>query len=271
LLKSGFAHSAHPGTTVGLANPVPVTGIVAYDANRTLDAIAAQVKELDRNCADIQLRPDFVAVIGQGIIAPRTPLRGEFNSYQLPSDPEQLVEVRKTGRHTLLRLYMQILRELNTLILRPLDLHLYDDMPRLVGPYRVRRHDRFVRSKIDASEQRGVYRLNEVAIKEIVSNSKPVTFRQHLLNQVGAIPLGVEQLGWDLDSIVYEYNPNNHPPISLDSIKRDTNGRLYITEPPFQAVSLEIDGKMYAVDLSALKAEHFDNNPDFTPDELMSI
>jgi hypothetical protein len=59
---------------------------------------------------------------------------------------------RKTRRHTLLRLYMEILRELNTIALSPFDLSKYDDMPRLVGNYRVRRHDSFITtSEVDNS------------------------------------------------------------------------------------------------------------------------
>jgi hypothetical protein len=78
--------------TVGLRNPTPVTGIVAYNANRSLEAIAAQVEILDERLQDIHLRPDFVAIIGQGIAAPRTPLRGMFNQYELP-ERNQLSEL----------------------------------------------------------------------------------------------------------------------------------------------------------------------------------
>jgi hypothetical protein len=114
---------------------MPVTGVIAYACDRSLEAVATQIKELDTECADIRLRPDFIAIIGQGIIAPRTPLRGEFNSFQLPDDRSALVDLRKTGRHTLFRLYIQVLRELNLIQLRPLDLAFYDQMPRLIGPY----------------------------------------------------------------------------------------------------------------------------------------
>lgn len=271
LPRGGFVYRPSPGHSVGLATPMPVTGIVAYSANRSLDAIAAQVKALDADSADTQLRPDFVAVIGQGIIAPRTPLRHEFNNFRLPSNLEHLVELRKTGRHTLFRLYMQVLREINQIILRPLDLHVYDEMPRLIGPYRVRQPDRFVEVKTDNPEQRRVLRLNEAAIMHIVNNSQPVTYRQHLLNTVGQIPLGIDQLGQDLDATIYEYNPNKRPPLSCNSILFDAEGNPHIQEPFFQPTSMQIDEKLYAVDITALTQDHFDDDPDFTADELMSI
>ena len=76
LPQGGFSHSPTSGMIIGMARAMPVTGVIAYGSNRSLDAIASQVRELDKQCSDIAIRPDFVAVIGQGIIAPRGPLRG---------------------------------------------------------------------------------------------------------------------------------------------------------------------------------------------------
>jgi hypothetical protein len=163
---------------VGLSTPTPVTGIVAYDSDRSLEAIATQVEELDSDCSDIRLRSDIVAVIGKGIIGPRAPLRGEFNRFQLTDDRKTLVELRRTGRHTLFRLYIQILREFNALTLQPLDLRSYDEMPRLIGRHRIGGKSRFVRVKLDGSNRRSTCQLNEKAIEEIVTNSTPVTLRR---------------------------------------------------------------------------------------------
>ena len=157
--------------------PVPITGVVAYDLDRSLDAIASQLESLDTQFAELQFRPDFVAVIGKGIIGPRGPLRGDFNNFQLPSGSKALVELRKTGRHTLLRLYLQVLRELNALTLRPLDLGFYDQKPRLVGPYRVSGKSQFVKVKLDGSEEPRTCQLNEAAIKQVVTNSQRMEFR----------------------------------------------------------------------------------------------
>ena len=247
---------------------MPVTGVVAYDCDRSLDAVATQIEVLDAECADIRLRPDFIGVIGQGIIAPRIPLRGDFNSFQLPDDRSALVDLRRTGRHTLFRLYLQILRELNALTLRPLDLRSYDQMPRLIGPYHVGGRNRFVSVKLDGSKQRRTVQLNEAAIREIVTNSSPVTVREHYLNVIGEIPSGIEQSGTSLDSIIYEYNPKNRPPLLSVPSRVDKNG---VTTPPvFQLLQLTIDAKDYAVDISALDEAHFDDDPDFTVEELLS-
>jgi hypothetical protein len=270
LLQSSFTHSPSPGFAVGLANPMPATGIVAFQSDRSLESISAQARRLDDECLDIRLRPDFIAVIGEGIVGPRSPLRGDFNEYKLPEEAEMLVQLRKTGRHTLLRLYMQMLRELNAITLRPLDLHDYDEMPRLVGPYRVRRHNRFVKYKIGAKGTERVVRLNKTGLDEIVQNSKPVTMRQNLLNTIGSIPHGMEQAGYNLDAIIYEYNPNNLPPLSPSDLKADESGRVYPGVPAFTPLPLVIDDKQYSVDVSALSENHLEDDPDFTADELLS-
>ncbi len=126
---------------------------------RSLEAIAEQAKCLAIVLEDTLLMPDFIAVIGQGIIGNRMPLRGECNQYKPVENFQELVELRKTGRHTLLRLDMQILRELNTITLRPLDLHDYDNMPRLIGKYRVRKRNRLIRTSINNSSD------SKVAVK----------------------------------------------------------------------------------------------------------
>lgn len=265
-----FGHQRGPGFTVGLSTPIPVTGIVAYDANRSLEAIASQAESLDSQLSDIHLRPDFIAVIGQGIVASRDPLRNDFNKFQLPSDKTRLVELRKTGRHTLLRLYMQVLQELNTLTLRPLDLHAYDQMPRVLGTFRVGGRIRFMRRTPDANEPVRTCVLNEKAIIEIVNRSIPVTMAQHLLNTFGYIPDDVEQYFGNLEETMYEYNPNRHPPISSVSFTKMADGSVVSETPFFQATGIKIDGRSYAIDVNSLKPEHFDDDSDFTVDELLS-
>lgn len=271
LPRRGFSHSPTSGMIIGMARAIPVTGVIAYGSNRSLEAIASQVSELDKRCSDIAIRPDFVAVIGQGIIAPRGPLRGEFNEYKLPEEPELLAALRKTGRHTLLRLYMQVLRELNALTLRPLDLHDYDTMPRIIGPYRVGGDARFVMYPIDGSPSLGrVVRLTKSGIDEIVGRSKPVTLQQHMLNRTGQAVEHLEEAGFDPNSTVHEYNPKNLPPISLNNMKMAEDGSVFSGQPAFQPINIKIDGKSYAVDVFSLAKDHLEDDPDFTVDELMS-
>lgn len=96
LLKGKVRHKNRFGSSWGANNPVPVTGIFAYNSKRSLEAIAEQVRDLDRNLGSIEMRPDFVAVVGNGIVGPRKPLRGDHNRYTLPQNLDDLVLLRRT-------------------------------------------------------------------------------------------------------------------------------------------------------------------------------
>lgn len=261
-------HENNSGSSWGMQHPVPVTGVLAFSEQRSLEAISEQVKKLDGEISDIRLRPDFIAVIDKGIIGPRTSLRGPYNKYNLPSDQGLLVNVRKTGRHTLLRLYMQITTELDRIDLSPFDLRFYDEMPRLVGEFRVRNADSFIQPPTDDSAGRA-RRLNELAIQEIVKNAVLVTVRDVDEHQLGTLAQPNRSQS-ELSQPIYEYNPNKLPPLSPEAIDLSTPGGATIKSAFFSPVFIEIDGKDYAVDVSSFSDKHFEDNPDLTIDELFS-
>jgi hypothetical protein len=74
---------------------------------------------------------------------------------------------------------------------------------------------------------------------------------------LGSIPLGAENL-FNLDEVVYEYNPRGLHPL--------TEGM----KGSFSSASVQIDHRIYSVDLGALPSGSFEDDPDFTFDELMS-
>lgn len=267
--RESFTVNNYSGFLSGVGYPMPVTGVISYASNRSLEAIRDQVKVLDAELDDITLRPDFVAVIGLGIIGPQTVLRGNFNSYNLPNTSQEIARESKSGRHTLLRIYMRILNELNKIILRPLDLVRYEKMPGLVGEHRVSGHDHFVRYHENTGMETVVSALTLIAIEDILARSVPVTMREVHLNHIGSIfpEFGSEE---ELDKIVYQYNPNLLPPISSSTLIRDSNNRPKFASPVFQPISIFIDGNTYAVDFSALPEGSFAINLEYTPDELFS-
>lgn len=268
LPKCNFSHNPNSGMSLGMAPVTPVTAIVAYGSNRSMEAISKQLKELDSQIDDITLRPDFVAVIGMGLIGPRGKLRGEFNKYVLPEDIDDLCSLRKTGRHTLLRLYMQLLDELNSIQLKSLNLQEYFDMPKIEGKYKVRRHDKLMLTPITGGET-VVKKLTAKAIARIVEAAKPVSYKDHLVNVFGTVPQGAEQLG-DLESIVYEYNPFNKAPMLSGEITSNKQGQPVGDASTYQPFSVEINNNIYAVDCGSLREEDFVDNQDYTVDELMS-
>lgn len=260
-----FSHSPNPGMEVGLSPVVPVTAIFAYAANRSLTAISKQVQKLDRELDDINLRPDFVVVLGLGIVGPSGKIRDTFNQYKLPDNPEYIALERKTGRHTLLRFYMQFLDELNSITRKPLNLQDYFNMPSKVGEFKVKKHDRLM-VKFDDETEKSVKRLNHDFIQRVVEQSKKVTLAQHFINYVGAIPRGAEEI-YNLQSEVYEYNPLGKPSLKilLNNVSQPIGD-----EGSFQPYNLEINGRCYAVDVGSITKSDFEDNPDFTIDELLS-
>jgi hypothetical protein len=54
-----------------------------------------------------------------------------------------------------------------------------------------------------------------------------------------------------LNESIYEYNPNNLPPVSYDSLDWEA-------PPAFRPVFIEIDGKNYAVDVSLFPDNYFE-------------
>jgi hypothetical protein len=267
-----FQRSPTAGMSVGMAAPQIVGVVFAYQGGRSLEAIAEQTAMLDAGLgANIRFRPDFVVILGEGIIGPRKQLRSEFNFFKLPEKVADLSAVRKTRRHTLLRAYLQILAELNALVLRELDLQDYLKMPSRVGKHLVERN-RFVRYPQEGEIRDGVVtRISKTGIERIVAyceQTGPVPMQQHLLNSVGTIPVGMTPQY--LASAIFEYNPRSLPPIDLSKITVDKSNRPSFPEGYFQPMHFRIDGANYAIDTGALNDTDFEADPDMDVDELLS-
>ncbi|WP_415824764.1 hypothetical protein, partial [Klebsiella grimontii] len=67
--------------------------------------------------------------------------------------------------------------------------------------------------------------------------------------------------------VIYEYNPKNKPPLKI--IWDDDNSPTGDVNT-FQAFYIEIDSNQYAIDSESINNDDFEDNPDFTVDELMS-
>lgn len=228
------------------------------------------MEELDAAISNIRHRPDFVAVLGHGIIGPAQRLRNQTNAYLISDPATDIAHLSKSGRHTLLRLYIRILDECNTVTLPPLDLKHYLEMPRLIGKYRVQRAE-FVRTTgAPLREDLRVETLTVLAVEDILSRSAPVTRRQNYLNWVGAVPSGPAEM-LKLDEIIYEYNPRNLPAIDtsrfsfVDGVLQPYDGDA------FMPIQIEIDGAIYSVDFGSLPAGSFELTPDLTADELFAL
>jgi Domain of unknown function (DUF6602) len=202
--KNPVWHPRNQGFRTAANSPTPVTGVFAYRASRSLEAVQKQVQTLDQELDDISLRPDFVAIAEVGFVGPAIPLRGSLNKFHLPM-AEDLGSLHKSGRSTIFVLMMNLYRELRTIILNPFDFLEYRNMPKLVGKHRVEHGD------IVRDGTRIIF-VNERGVELLLEKSKQVTIRDVELHRFGTLTgLVPPEL---LDQVVYEYNPLNLPPFA---------------------------------------------------------
>lgn len=67
------------GWSTHIPAPLPIGVVVAFTAGRSLEAIAEQARKLDAELPGIKYRPDFIAILDEGIIGPRSRLRSDAN------------------------------------------------------------------------------------------------------------------------------------------------------------------------------------------------
>ncbi|MEZ4297633.1 MAG: DUF6602 domain-containing protein [Polyangiaceae bacterium] len=240
----------------GYAPARPVAAVFAFKGGRALETIAAQVAALDKELPRIDMRPDFVAVLDEGIIGPRTPLRGPSNFIEWPK-AEELSRIRRTGVHTWMRFCLQLIRELNTLRLPPLDLLRYLRMPALVAGHRVSGHDGLLMSTPSGSQ---VYRLTSRAIRKIVENCAtrpPITMRDYFTRRIGRVP---EQA--DIKELENQLRLYDEPASQATTA---TGGP---PAPKFRDLRLKIDDEVYVVNLYDLEDRHDFEKSDLPEAEL---
>jgi hypothetical protein len=155
---------------VGFRRPMPFGGIFAFTSTRSLEAVWKQAKELDREFGP-RLAPDAIIVLDRGVVSRGSPVRGNFNSLSDESFAEDLT-LASAGKHSLLGFYLQMVRELNTLELEPLDLERYLRMPIVIGPYRVWGGGPYLRAQADGSGTPVATRLAPKAIEKILGATR---------------------------------------------------------------------------------------------------
>lgn len=250
--QNNFVLKPHDGMAIGVAPPNIVGAVFAYQAGRSLEAIADQVRELDASLPEIRLRPDFIGILDVGLVGPREPIRGEANLIKYPSDSGKLAQIRRTGDHTWMRFCLQLTRELQTVQLPPLSLTDYLQMPELVGGRRVAAHDRLV--KATKGQVTGTtHKVNAIGIQRIVdvASNYESTWGAHFANvarAMGESNPSPPNVRVNLNGKIRIFNPRDLPLFPTNS-----------KEPYFMPWSMLIDGIEYLVDVGALRAEDLDD------------
>ena len=245
----------------GLANPTPVGVVFAFDADRSLDAIAKQARTLQEALAKPQHAPDLIVVLGKGLVGPRERTRDELNAVKLPKENNRMV-VREVRQHTLLRFYLQLLNELNTITLAPLMLDDYLQMPELVDGHRVSGHGPFFQ-RAEGEPVPGVppplKKLSRDFLLKIIEATRevtPITYADHLRHSVGNVDLSLMPADW-LKTTVIEYNPLNSPSmtdVGLDFTTANT------AKPAYSPLHIKIDDQNVAVDGNSIGTDDLETS-----------
>lgn len=261
LAAQGALAVVRNGFAFGFAHPLPFGAIVAYTADRSLGAVAKQLAKLEAQLANRTHAPDVIAVLDAGLVGRRQPLRGEANDL----DPKWVSagpKVRETKAHTLLRFYLEMLRELNSIMLEPLNMMRYLNMPEILAGHRVLGHNKIAVFDAQRKPTGAVRKINEKGIKKIIEHCAAkgtVPLVKHLQDLTGDPNVRIEGVSaQELGREVYVYNPDNRRSLP------DSSGA------GFNPLNLAIDGKDYLVDLSALERDELVDNDDLAFDELIS-
>lgn len=245
---------------MGFATPSPVGIVFAFDADRSLEAIAKQARTLQAALPNPKHAPDLIVVLGKGLVGPRDRVRDNINRVTLP-EPEKRMVVREVREHTLLRFYLQLTNELNTITLAPLNLDEYLQMPEVIDEHRVSGHGPVLLSPLEspAVGTPVLKKLSKAFLLKVISATNgvaPVSFEDHLKHALGNVALqgfSPEQL----KSEILEYNPLGSPPMT----EAGMNFKSGVAERPyFSPIHLTIDGKRVAVDSNAIGIDDWETS-----------
>jgi hypothetical protein len=251
----------------GLATPFPVGIVFAFAADRSLEAIAKQARELQNAMSDPRNAPDLIVVLGEGLVGPREQVRVDMNKVKLPAEPRRMA-IRQLRHHTLLRFYLQMLSELNAITLPPLVLEPYLSMPEIVDGRRVSGHGPFLLLP-KGQPIPSIPKLTKIGAKFIrrllaeTATAVPITYAEHLEHLVGNVNLSLMPAD-SLAAKVIEYNPRNLP--SMKAAGFDFRTRKAATEY-FAPHSFWIDDQLYAVDTGVIQPDEWET-PDVEFDEV---
>ena len=253
LVQAGSFTLARTGLATRLARPIPVGVVFAYAADRSLHAVAQQAVSLS-DATHPEYDPDFVAILGSGLVGPIRRLRHEWNEFKQPGGADRFM-FRETSEHTVLGFYLRLLNELNAITLEPLDIAEYFSMPEFIGGHKVNYHHFLFKEMPGGKILK--FKLNPQGVRKIVTACKakgPIEFRRHLEGMGIKITEHADEHA--LKSIVYEYNPQKLPV-----------GTAFCN-PDNSINHLWIDEERYAIANGALEEEDLVSSNDGGLDEL---
>lgn len=239
--NENVTHSAMPGFASTTPRARPFGIVFAYQlSGNSLRSLADNVKEWEAEISD-EFWPNLVVVLGEGVIL-HSAEKGQLvlrNEHLRGSRPIWL----GYGEDSLFHAYAAILDLASSTRLGAPNIRRYYDLPKLLGRYSVRNHDRFV----DTTTQKNK-RLNEAFVERIVmwcKNRPKLSKADILLRQLGQLPVGAEAS--DYAEMVHFYDPEQLPglhQVEEPWVERDgqVTARVRMQSPNWWIV---VDGEAY--------------------------
>jgi hypothetical protein len=183
------------GLMTTLPAPIPFGAIFAFTANRSIEAIADQAREIFEGSGNPHLDPELIVVLDAGIVGPKRAVRNYLNQFE-PIPVSERTKFKRLSKHALLGFYLHLMREIGLMTLEPLELSRYLKMPEKVGGHTVVGHDRFRIGPPNTRPSGPVRKISNAGINKILehcASHPPVTRRQHLLNSLSVMPVGMNE------------------------------------------------------------------------------
>lgn len=229
-----------------IARPRPFGIVFAYAlAGNSLQSLRENLAEWEKDNAP-EFWPNYIVVLDEGVIYhANQELRPCLNNevISLATAPMHIAY----GKDSFLQFYSTLLDLCTSTDLAPPAISKYVDLPKKVGPFSVKHHDRML-SIVSVGQTPSVRRLNEAFIAKVVVWCKADgkhSFRAMLLKQLGQIPQGLSDER--LDAEVYLYDPENLPGMHQveNPIIRTETGVSASQKMQMPSSYIEVDGEVY--------------------------
>lgn len=240
--------------THAVVRPRPFGIVFAYRLDdNSLKSLAENLSHWEANVSP-EFWPNLVVVLHEGVI-----LHSDEQGHLLLQNADLRGGHRTIGlgyrEDSLFHAYAAILDMVSATPLGPTDIRRYYDLPKLVGPYSVRNHDRFVRTSPKAN-----LRLKQAFIERIIAWCKDrplLSEAEILIKATGQLPVGTGQD--DHVRRIHFYDPEELPgthQVEKPFAAHADGTRMVRTQSP--SWWLEVDGETYWFAQAYMSTEDFE-------------
>ena len=252
-----------PFMQIAYKRQLPGGFIFAYSlSGNSLDSLEKNLREWEAQNPP-EYWPNFIIVLNEGVIYH---MDKSFNKCYFNQNIHKNTYATRMHheKDSFFYFYSVLLDLINNTHLVPPSLSVYFDLPKKMGKYNVKKHDRFIRINKgkDKKKDDKVRQLKYQFIDKIVvwcRKQGKMTLKELIIQQFGTIPHGMPKN--QLDYLVYLYDPDNLPGLKLDQsfIKKDENGYPVFQEKSIaNAIYIIVDDEDYYIPMFYIQKDDFE-------------